>query len=200
MSYQYSSSYCRWVCCTNSSYCRRVCRTNSSYCRRVCRTNSSYCRRVCRTNSSYCRRACRTNSSYCKRVCRTCSSYCRRVCRTSSSYCRRVCRTSSSYCRRVCRTSSSCCRRVCRTLILSGRWSDRRIRILSPASGRPPVLLVEAPARFVAASTGPVVLMVSVPSPASLGARLGRRRILGLVLLMRRRRPSVLPYSGSSKT
>ncbi|MFO0000572.1 MAG: hypothetical protein ACK559_05540, partial [bacterium] len=79
------------------------------------------------------------------------------------------------------------------------RWSDRRIRILSPASGRPLVLLAEASARFVAASTGPVVLVVSMPPPASLRACLGRCRILGLVLLMLTRRSPVLPCSGSSE-
>ncbi|MFN9900781.1 MAG: hypothetical protein ACK55Z_18770, partial [bacterium] len=54
-------------------------------------------------------------------------------------------------------------------------------------------------ARSITAIIGPAFLVVSVPPSASFGARLGRRLVLSLVLLVLGRRPPVLSCSGSPK-
>ncbi len=61
-----------------------------------------------------------------------------------------------------------------RLISRAGRW----VRILSSVSGRLSIPLVEASTHVLAASAGPIVLITSVSSPASLKARLGRCHVL----------------------
>ncbi len=55
-----------------------------------------------------------------------------------------------------------------------GRW----VGIFLPAPGRLSILLIEASANILTADTGPILLVTSVSSPASLRARRGSRDIL----------------------
>jgi hypothetical protein len=61
-----------------------------------------------------------------------------------------------------------------RLMSRTGRW----VGILLPAPGGLSILLVKAPTDVLTADTGPVVLIASVPSPASRRARLGRCHVL----------------------
>ncbi len=66
-----------------------------------------------------------------------------------------------------------------------------------PQDGAANRLLIDVSADLLTADTGPILLMSSVLTPASLRARLGRRQVLRNVQLLHTRRISVLSCTGS---